>query len=417
MTDMLFRFTRALRVYGPRATLATAYRRLTAPGLATAPAQITPAGKVDILGFYRQFLGAPHGDEAAIGSAPGNLLQWVIPDFGFGSGGHLSIFRYINLLAERGFSSHVVVLPPHGWDSAAAVQRAIAEWYFPLRASIGLGPTGFRPALATFATGWQTAGWVAQHRASAAKLYFVQDFEPWFAPVSSDYYLMENTYRLGLKGITAGGFLAEKLARDYGMECEALSFGIEPMYRPAPKRPSPNFNILFYSRHVTPRRLFELGLIALEQVCAEEPGAAVIFVGGDVGHVEIPFHHLNGGQQPQSALPDLYAQCDLALVLSGTNLSLMPLEIAACGCPVVMNDTPAGRWLLPEDAAFYAPTEPGALARAMLSAIRDPQARAARAARALELARNASWETEADRMARAICRFSAARPALSAPEG
>ncbi|AWX93896.1 hypothetical protein DPM13_15130 [Paracoccus mutanolyticus] len=56
--------------------------------------------------------------------------------------------------------------------------EAIAEWYFPLNASLSLGVEGFRPSAVTFATGWQTAYWVAKHRASAEKLYFVQDFEP-----------------------------------------------------------------------------------------------------------------------------------------------------------------------------------------------------------------------------------------------
>ena len=158
---------------------------------------------------------------------------------------------------------------------------------------------------------------------------------------------------------------------------------------------------------MTPRRLFELGLLALERVCKAEPSVAVIFVGGDVGQVEIPFHHLNGGQQNLSALPDLYSQCDLSLVLSGTNLSLLPLEIAACGCPVVMNDTPSTRWLLPEDAAFYAAPSPEALAEAMLLAIRDEKERRLRAERAFAIARASSWEKEADRLVAGIAALTA----------
>ena len=62
---------------------------------------------------------------------------------------------------------------------------------------------------------------------------------------------------------------------------------------------------------------------------------AVIFAGGDVSKFKIDFHHLNAGALSINELPDLYSQCDLALVLSGTNLSLLPMEIAACQCPLV----------------------------------------------------------------------------------
>lgn len=406
MTDLVARFARSVKSRGLRNTLSTVRHRMLS-GAPQSPAQRTDAGKLDVIGFYNGLLGHEHGDPAGLAEVRPNQIQWVIPNLGFGSGGHLNIFRFINMLAERGYEQHVVIVPPYSWASAEDAKAAIAEWYFPLNASLSLGVEGFRPSAVTFATGWQTAYWVAKHRASAEKLYFVQDFEPMFSPVSSDFFFAENTYRLGLKGVTAGDWLAEKLSTDYDMPCVPISFGVEEMYQPQPRRPSQNFNILFYSRHVTPRRLFELGLLALERVCKAEPSVAVIFVGGDVGQVEIPFHHLNGGQQNLSALPDLYSQCDLSLVLSGTNLSLLPLEIAACGCPVVMNDTPSTRWLLPEDAAFYAAPSPEALAEAMLLAIRDEKERRLRAERAFAIARASSWEKEADRLVAGIAALTA----------
>ena len=97
-------------------------------------------------------------------------------------------------------------------------------------------------------------------------------------------------------------------------------------------------------------------------------------------------------------LPDLYAQCDLALVLSGTNLSLLPLELAACKCPVVMNDSPSARWLLPDDAAWYAPLDPDGMAQTILAAIRDTAGRTARAEAAWQIARDSSWGAQADRL-------------------
>ncbi len=378
-----------------------AYQRLNQPAPGPAGSATTAThGKSDPIAYYDEILGAPHGDPAGLAGVADNTLQWVIPNFGFGSGGHLNIFRYINMLADRGFKQRLVIVPPYNWDNVEAAKKAITEWYFPLKAEVALGIEGFAPAAATLATGWQTAYHVANHRASREKFYFVQDFEPAFYSSSSHYYLAENTYRLGLKGITAGTWLSEKLSAEYGMRCGAVSFGVEhDFYYPHPRHSKGHFNILFYSRHVTPRRLFELGLVALDRVCTKHPEVAVIFAGGDVGGFEVPFPHLNAGELALSALPDLYSQSDLALVLSGTNLSLLPLEVSACGCPVVMNDTPSSRWLLGEDAAFFAAPDPDALAAEISRAIDAPDERAARVARAQDIAADASWEKQGARCA------------------
>ncbi len=371
------------------------HRRLVYGG-SKAPTGST--GKLDFISYYNNILGHPHGEEVADSTVADNTIQWVIPNFGFGSGGHLNIFRFINMLAARGFKQRLVILPPYEWETPEKAHAAIEDWYFPVDAEIALGVEGFAASAVTFATGWQTAYWVAKHKGSRDKFYFVQDFEPYFFPVSSEYTLSENTYKLGLKAITAGSWLSDKLTVEYGMQCGAVSFGVDKeFYQPRPRRDKSTFNIIFYSRHVTPRRYFEIGLVALSRVCAARPDVSVTFVGGDVSGVEIPFKHVNSGEQKLEALPDLYSQSDLALVLSGTNLSLLPLEIAACGCPVIMNDSASARWLLPEGSAFYSPVDPDAMAHEILRVIDDKALRQQTAERARDIALNSSWEAEGDR--------------------
>ena len=414
--SVLQKVARFRSAHGTRATVRAVIRKiLTGHALGIPPAERpapasaggTPqphglTAKIDVIGFYRGILAHDHGDKAALEAAnpDRNTLQWVVPDFGFGSGGHLNIFRFINNLADLGYKQRLVILPPYEWKSPDKAREKIAEWYAPLKAEVALGVDGFAPCHATIATGWQTAYWVAKYQATRDRFYFIQDFEPAFYATSSEYFMAENTYSLGLKGITAGNWLAEKLHDDYGMKTGAVSFGCDTdFYTPGTRRADDNFNILFYSRHVTKRRLFELGLCALDIVCREHPNVAVIFAGGDVSGFRIPFHHLNAGELKLRELPDLYAQSDLALVLSGTNLSLLPLELAACKCPIVMNDTPSARWLLPDEAAFYAPLDPEGMARVIGEAVGDAKARTQKAEAAYELAHASSWSAEAKRMA------------------
>jgi len=357
--------------------------------------------KIDVIRHFKNILGHPHGDQQDLASLDFKLprYQWVIPNFGFASGGHLNIFRFINLLSDMGYPQHLVILPPYEWQNPDKAREAINKWYFPLRATLGLGVESFVASNFTFATGWQTAYWVHHHQASAKKFYFVQDHEPDFSPKSSESFLAAETYRLGLTGVTAGSWLKRKLKSEYQMDCHDISFACDTnFYLPAEKKKKPNFDVVFYARHSTPRRLFEIGLLALNKFAEGCPELGVIFAGGDVSRYEIPFHHLNAGELPLNQLPDLYTQCDLALVLSGTNLSLLPLELAACKCPIVLNDIPSANWLLPRSAAFYAKPTPESLAQALLKAYKNPKQRSQKANKAFEIAQSSSWQKEAQKI-------------------
>ena len=56
------------------------------------------------------------------------------------------------------------------------------------------------------------------------KLYFVQDFEPYFCAMSTDWILTEETYRLGLKCITHGRWLTNWLRSRYDADADYIDF-------------------------------------------------------------------------------------------------------------------------------------------------------------------------------------------------
>lgn len=60
---------------------------------------------------------------------------------------------------------------------------------------------------------------------------------------------------------------------------------------------------------------------------------------------KIDFKHINAGVLDIDKLGDLYSECDVALILSYTNLSLLPLELLASGCPVVINEGENNSWI------------------------------------------------------------------------
>ena len=357
----------------------------------------------DVFAFYAFLDGTGFGEPLSPRSMPErNTINWFVPPIGRGSGGHLNIFRFVRNLEELGFVSRIIVCDPHNQAPPSEIKANIDAWFMPIKASVHIHPQGdIPPAYTAIATGWQTAYPVRDFRSTVNRAYFVQDFEPYFYSMGSEYAFAENTYRFGLAGITAGSWLKNKLADEYGMRTRAFGFSYDrDLYSPRKRRASERRHIFVYARPVTARRGFELSMLALKKVTDQLPDLGVIFAGWDVGGYTIPFVHHNGGSVALDELPDLYSQCDAALVVSMTNLSLLPLELMACGCPLVSNRGPNVEWLLDADNAELADPTPESLAQGMLRLLQDEERRQAVIANGLAVSAATDWKKEAGTVAK-----------------
>ena len=157
--------------------------------------------------------------------------------------------------------------------------------------------------------------------------------------------------------------------------------------------------VFFYARPPTARRAFELGILVLRAVCKEIPNVRVVLAGWDVSDYEIPFPYEHAGFVELDKLAELYCQCDVALVLSCSNLSLLPLELMACGIPVVSNRAPYTQWLLSEENAMLAEPNIEALARAVTEVILDTVLADRLRKTGEAFAQGTSWEQEANKLA------------------
>ena len=141
-------------------------------------------------------------------------------------------------------------------------------------------------------------------------------------------------------------------------------------------------DIFFYARPVTTRRGFELGVMAL---AARRPRAS----GRD--HPPRRLGHLGlrppvPARQPRRpcgspSSTSVYNQCAVALVLSLTNMSLLPLELLSSGVIPVLNRGPNNDKVVQNPFIRYADPSPRALADALVEEMLPPGPRTSTRAR------------------------------------
>ena len=232
------------------------------------------------------------------------------------------------------------------------------------------------------------------------RFYLVQDFEPMFYPASSNATLAEETYRFGFHGLTAGRWLSTKLPREYGMPCDAFDLGVDlDTYRST--GPEQRTGVVFYARPDTERRGFELGMLALDLLARRQPGIEIHLVGQSIRWRRPTFAYTDHGHLTVAELAAVYNRCAAGLVLSLTNLSLLPAELLATGCLPVMNDAENTRASFDSPYAAYAPADQ--LADALRDAVERSNAPGWRTAAAASVGA-LSWDLVADQVEAGIRR-------------
>ena len=320
-------------------------------------------------------------------------VAWIMSPPGANSGGHQNIFRFINFLEQAGHTVRVYLYSAAPDYSPGEVSAMIASSssYPNVAATIEELPAGGIPddVDAIVATGWETAYPSFRDASTARRFYFVQDFEPYFYPVGSESVLAENTYRFGFHGLTAGNWLAGKLRDEYGMTTDPFDFGSDASNYHVTNEGARS-EVFFYARPATERRGYELGIMALDLFAAARPNAVINVVGEDVRHRVVPFVHTNLRGLQVGDLNAVYNRCAVGLVLSFTNMSLLPLELLGAGVIPVVNDGPNNRGVSDNEFIEFTPASPRALADRLIELYdrADLPAHAAAASRSVD---SADW--------------------------
>ncbi|MFP4352221.1 MAG: hypothetical protein ACLFRP_06240 [Puniceicoccaceae bacterium] len=335
-------------------------------------------------------------------------VEWVIPDFGRGAGGHAAIFRVIRALEREGHSCRIWILHHSRHGSPERVRRVIGESFVPVEAEVrflSVGDVGLIDGDIGFATDRWTAYYLRAAGKLAHRFYLVQDFEPSFYPAGAAYFLAEDTYRFGFSPIASSRWLAGKLAAYTEVEVPVFGYGIDHgVYRPGDSAAADRgkHRIVFYARAATSRRVVEIGVLALELLAARRTDFVVDFFGEDLSDFEAPFDSVNHGVLDAAALARLYRAGTVGVVFSATNHAILPKEMMACGLPVVELTGENLEGIYPPGTVRPTRPEPFAVARTLEELLDDSARRASQREAGLAFAAGISWDAEIAKVVRAV---------------
>ena len=280
---------------------------------------------------------------------------------GAGSGGHTTLFRMIKGLEERGYPCTLFLYDPHDGDLGR--REAVVREHWPwLSATIRSANESFDSVDAIVASSWETAHLIASRvNGPAARLYFAQDYEPFFYPHGSLYAFAEDSYRFGLRTIALGHMVASHV-RENGIDVDFAPFGCDTDVYSLHNR-GPRSGVVFYAKPDNDRRGYLLGKAALEIFHRQHPNVDIHVYGDPVADWTIPVVRHNRLSPPQ--LNNLYNQSIGGLALSFTNISLVAEELLAAGAIPVINDSASAKADLANTQAVWVQPTPGGLAEGL----------------------------------------------------
>jgi glycosyltransferase involved in cell wall biosynthesis len=323
------------------------------------------------------------------GRAEVRTINWFFPDIDspFYGGINTALRLAEHLAVNHGVQHRFVIMADPNEDFFRSALAAAFPSLTDVPMTFVGGPTD--PALdavpyadVAIATLWVTAYSVARFPAARRKFYLIQDFEPQFYPAGTNYALTEEGYRLGLYGLCNTERLLDIYRRDYRGRGGAFMPAVDDrVFHARGRRPREHdgpATVFVYARPGHWRNCWELASLALAQVKEAVGDQVRIVTAGSWARPDdlgTGIEHL--GLLDYRDTGELYRQADVGVALTvSAHPSYLPLELMACGVPVVAFDNPAGDWILEHDVnSLRCRRTVDGLAQAIEALVLDPARR------------------------------------------
>ncbi|GAA3924498.1 glycosyltransferase family 1 protein [Microbacterium invictum] len=294
-------------------------------------------------------------------------IAWVCTPPAPGSGGHTTLFRMVEALEQRGHRCVLYLYDKHGLNVNACAD-VVREHWPRLRAEVRDITHGAGKIDAIVASGWETVHLVARYAAGPVRrLYFIQDYEPFFYGHGAEYELAAMTYRLPFRRIALGEMLDHMIRDQTGVTTDLVPFGCDSSVYGPPPAGTRRSGIVFFSRPDFARRGYQIAAVALRLFHQSHPDQEIHVYGAAPRGLDVP--HTFHGRLTTAELNSLYGRTVAGLAMSFTNITLVAEEMLAAGNIPVVNDLAAAHLVLANPHVRWADPTGEALASQLGQAV------------------------------------------------
>lgn len=215
------------------------------------------------------------------------------------------------------------------------------------------------------------------------KMYFVQDYEPYFYPYGDQSFLAKKTYEIGLHMVSLGKWCMEKIKKycNFKGRLDYVTFPCDIKDYSFKKRDFEKYKyfnhikIAVYTKWISPRR----APITIQLLCRNlirkfknyKKNLQIFYYGSDK-----KFNFINGinlGKLNKKELNQLYQKVDFGIVPSMTNISLVPFEMISTGLPVIDFEEGSGSAFLDDNCVIRTNLDSESTFRKIIFYINNPQ--------------------------------------------
>ncbi len=253
------------------------------------------------------------------------------------------------------------------------------------------------------ASSWDTV-FFAKRFEDSYKMYFVQDYEPYFYSFGEEYLMSRNTYEQGLHMVSLGEWNKEKILKEFDgnkddLKIDVVSFPYDSKgyihkdrdfeaYREK-KKITVAVYLKFYGKRL-PNLIPFMLMNTADRL--EEKGIELEILYFGEAKTFTPKGGKNLGQLTRDELNSLYEKADFGMVASMSNISLVPYEMHAAGLPVIEFEDGSYPFFFGHDTALLTKIGEKDIAELLISAIEDPESLRKMDERASEKLKELSWE-------------------------
>ncbi|MFV0342349.1 MAG: hypothetical protein ACK5JH_05565 [Anaerocolumna sp.] len=306
-----------------------------------------------------------------------NKILFVLERMAKYSGGQTSILRLGTELVNLGYEvGYIVYKPQPKADMIECATFNLAGYQGEMYTNKNLERI---KADVVIASSWDTVAFAK--KIPGYKMYFIQDYEPYFYPFGELFLLAQKTYEQGLHMVSLGPWNKEMVEMHCNINSpmDYVEFPYEKKEYPDHKRDylsykkRKEFVLAVYLKYYG-KRLPSITQYLLKQVKEEfaKDGINLVikYFGEDKSFQTVAGENL--GMLNKGDLLKLYKKADFGMVASMSNISLVPYEMLATGLPLIEFEDGTFPYFFPKDSAILIGLSYKDLYRKLKNAIENP---------------------------------------------